>query len=161
MGILLDGLRPDSFSEFVKGSDLTVENLAALAEANFVERPYNCSEAILAAFAQADGENPADVIGYATAFGKGIAGQGFTCGALTAGLMMLGRYGYEKGLDKKAVMAEAAVFYKEFEQQFGHTHCKVLSGHDCDDPASPPFDIRTCGKFLRFATAQVQEFRDR
>jgi C_GCAxxG_C_C family probable redox protein len=138
---------------------LTSENLAALAEENFVERPYNCAEAILAAFAQAEGINPADTIGYATAFGKGIAGQGYTCGALTAGLMMLGRYGCGKGLDKKTVMKEAAAFYKAFEAEFGHTHCKILSGHDCDDPESPPFDLRTCGKYLRFATARVQEFQ--
>lgn len=141
--------------------EILADSLAEQAERNFLERPYNCSEAILAAFAEADGKNPSEVIGYATAFGKGMAGQGYTCGALSAGLMLLGRYGYDKGLDKKGVMAEAATFYREFEEQLGHTHCKVLSGHDCDDPASPPFDIRTCGKFLRFATAKVQEFQAR
>lgn len=141
----------DSFQE----RDLLLEN----AERNFVERPYNCSESILATFAEADGQDPAEVVGFASAFGQGIAGQGLTCGAITGALMLFGKTGREKGLDRKQIRASGAAFFREFQEEFGHTECLPLSGHDCNDPGSSPFDIRSCGKFLRFAAGRVHDFR--
>lgn len=141
-------------SRDVRAGGTSRDALADAAEMNFVERPFNCAEAVLAAFAEARGEDPSSIVGFGSAYGQGM-GQGLTCGAMAAALMLIGRLGQEQAIGKKEIRARASAFFRDFEAEFGHSECRVLSGHDCNDPTSAPFDSRQCGKFLRFAAQGV------
>lgn len=138
-------------TEVEKGDADVVGEAAAY---NFAERPYNCAEAVLAAHAEARGEDPSLIAGFGSAYGQGM-GQGLTCGALAAALMVVGRVGQEQSIGRKEIRARAASLFRDFEAEFGHSECRVLSGHDCNDPSSPPFDSQQCGRFLRFAASRA------
>ena len=59
----------------------------------FFKSGYNCAESVLKAVAEAIGTDTGDSQRFATAFGGGVARQGYTCGCLTGAAMAVGMLG--------------------------------------------------------------------
>lgn len=94
----------------------------------YLAEGYNCAEAILLTFLQAQGEDPRNVR-LATPFGAGIGIRRDLCGILTGGVMVIGlREGRREGNEiekKKKSYQLAANFYCWFESNFG-VHCSDI-----------------------------------
>lgn len=107
---------------------------------------YNCSQAVLAAFAPAMGLDPILALRVAEAFGAGIAHRADMCGAVSGALMVVGlahsQVTGENYLDnsktqlklrakaKKKTYALAQKFQQAFCQRHGSLFCRELL--DCD-----------------------------
>jgi C_GCAxxG_C_C family probable redox protein len=125
------------------------EQIAQRCVHDFVDAPYNCAEAVVAAFSEARGEDPRALTPMVTGFGGGVGSLGHMCGAISGGLVVLGRRAGELGLKKPQVRAMARGLYEGFEKSFGTTSCHALTAHDCEAAAGAPYDIRNCAKYLR------------
>ncbi|MCL2228138.1 MAG: C-GCAxxG-C-C family protein [Oscillospiraceae bacterium] len=61
------------------------------AEDNMVNRKMNCAEAVFEALIRSGAiDAPAEAVAYATGFGSGAGGAGYTCGALTSAILANG-----------------------------------------------------------------------
>ena len=93
----------------------------------------NCAEAVVA------GVCPGAAPGAATGFGAGIGRLGGVCGCLTGGVLALGlRAGARDPRDeaqKDRVYAQARDLFARFQDRFGATGCRELTGVDFMDPA--------------------------
>jgi C_GCAxxG_C_C family probable redox protein len=127
----------------------TAEEIADRCVHNFVDAPFNCAEAMVAAFSEARGEDPKALAPMLTGFGGGVGSLGHMCGAISGGLVVLGRRSGELGLKKPQVRAMARGLYEGFEKEFGTTSCHALTAHDCEAAGGAPYDIKNCGKYLR------------
>jgi C_GCAxxG_C_C family probable redox protein len=118
---------------------MTSEQLAAVdrAEALFREG-FSCSQAMLMAFGPGLGLDEPHAALVSSAFGGGMARQGWTCGALTGAMMTLGlRAGYTTAQDtatKDALYAKVQALVEAFEAQHGATACRQLVGVNMLDP---------------------------
>jgi C_GCAxxG_C_C family probable redox protein len=92
-------------------------------------------------------------------FGKGIAGNGETCGALLTGISFISKFAYENGYNKKEIRNFCNEFYQKFYQEFPSVKCSELSGHNCDEPFTSDFDLHTCGKYLSFTMREILNFK--
>jgi len=94
---------------------------------------YNCSQAVLGAFAGELGLDEDAAVRLATGFGVGLS-QGATCGAVSGAIMVLGlRHGGggPEGLEaKQATYALAQEFMERFTERMGGTVCAGLLGLD-------------------------------
>jgi C_GCAxxG_C_C family probable redox protein len=135
--------------ESVPTIDVDPEKVAERAEHNFVADSYNCAEAVVAAFSEARGEAPRALTALVSGFGGGVGGLGHMCGAISGGLVVLGRAAGEMGLDRATTRGMARELHETFEQAFGETSCRALTAHDCEAGNGAPFDVRQCGKYLR------------
>jgi len=108
-----------------------------LAAATFGEG-FNCSQAVLSAFAPDLGLDRETALRVAGAFGAGIARMGQTCGAISGALMVLGfKYGQVEAADKQAkekMYAIAREFMARFEARNGSILCRELLGYDIGSP---------------------------
>jgi C_GCAxxG_C_C family probable redox protein len=64
----------------------------------------------------------------ATGFGGGLSRNGFVCGAVAAGAMIIGLKGRGKG--KKLVYPVVDRFLNDFKSRFGSVNCRELIGVD-------------------------------
>lgn len=128
---------------------------------NFVFGSDNCSEAIASSIAEFENKNPGEYKGMVSGFGKGVAGNAETCGALLTGISFISKLAFENGYDKKQIRVICNEFYQKFQEEFQSTKCKVLSGHDCDEPFSQDFDLHTCGKYLAYTTQEILKTFDK
>ncbi len=135
--------------ESVPTIDVDPERVAERAEHNFVADSYNCAEAVVAAFSEARGEAPRALTALVSGFGGGVGGLGHMCGAISGGLVVLGRAAGEMGLDRATTRGMARELLETFERAFGETSCRALTAHDCEAANGAPFDVRQCGKYLR------------
>jgi C_GCAxxG_C_C family probable redox protein len=107
------------------------------AEALFLTG-YNCSQAVLQAFAPRLGLAQEVAAGIATAFGAGISYQGMQCGAVGGALMAIGlQYGNRNAEDKaaKALAYERSrTFIKRFKAVNKSVLCRDLLGIDLSKP---------------------------
>ncbi len=124
---------------------------------NFVEDSFNCAEAIVEAVGRDEGLEPRALTPMAAAFGGGIGSLGHICGALSGGLMMLGRRATARGLPRPEIRARAQELYHRFERTFGAVDCRTLTDHDCNAAGGYAYDIRNCAKYIRLATDAVLE----
>jgi len=107
-----------------------------IAKAAF-DQGFNCSQSILAAYAEELGLNREDALRVAAPFGGGIGRTGATCGVVTGALMALGlKYGMTQAdaQAKERMYALAQEFMRRFEQQYGVLTCKGLLGLDLSTP---------------------------
>jgi C_GCAxxG_C_C family probable redox protein len=108
-----------------------------LAAATFGEG-FNCSQAVLSAFAPDLGLDCEMALRVAGAFGAGIARMGQTCGAVSGALMVLGlKYSQTQAEDKPAkerLYAIAREFMARFEARNGSILCRELLGYDISSP---------------------------
>ena len=108
------------------------------ASATFAQG-YNCSQAVLAAFAPDLGLDEQTALRLASPFGGGIAQQGDTCGAVSGALMALGlRYGRMRAEDRQAqetAYGKAKELLRRFAERHGAVTCRELLECDVRVPA--------------------------
>ena len=138
--------------------------LAELASARFAGG-HSCSQSLLLAYASPLGIEPGMAARIAAPFGSGMARMGWTCGAVTGALMVIGlRCGHEAAGDteaKERTYAVAREFISQFDGRNGSLVCRELLGHDVSTPeglesarADALFGSR-CPKLVRDATEIV------
>jgi len=97
---------------------------------SYFDNKFNCSQSVLAAFAEESGLTEDELLRVACAFGGGMGRQQFTCGAVTGAAMALGlKFG--KGLsdedEKKQLTYDKTVeLFDEFTKLNGSTTCRKL-----------------------------------
>jgi C_GCAxxG_C_C family probable redox protein len=144
-------------------------NPVARAEALFLEG-YACSQAVLVAFASRLGLAEDVAAGVASAFGGGMARNGWTCGALTGALMAVGLHAGNRTADgvarKDDAYARANDLVARFVREHGATDCRRLVVYDIGDPvqreqATAAGVFKTvCPRLVRTAAAFVAETLD-
>ena len=91
---------------------------------------YNCSQAVLAAYAESFGLDRRTALRLSSAFGGGIARTGGTCGAVTGALMVIGLHCGKKGEPpfegKNDACAMGGKFLKEFRARHDSVQCREL-----------------------------------
>ena len=104
----------------------------------FYKEQYNCSQAILAAYAEELGINEQTAIRVASSFGGGIARTGKTCGAVTGALMVLGMMEWnsevEKEEAKQHVYTLSQRLMEEFKKKNQTLNCEELLGVSVNQP---------------------------
>ena len=136
------------------------------AEALFREG-FSCSQSVLMAFAPGLGIDERQAALVASAFGGGMARHGWTCGALTGALMVMGLHaGHTTAEDtatKDALYARVQALVARFEEGHGATACRQLTGAYLLDPAERQAAsdrgvfTTQCPQFVRTAAALVGE----
>lgn len=98
---------------------------------------FNCSQAVLTAFAPDLGLDEKLALMLGTQFGGG-ARNGEMCGAVSGALMVLGlKYGHfesENNEQKQRAYAIAVEFTKRFRERNGSIVCRDLLGYDLTKP---------------------------
>ncbi len=92
----------------------------------------NCAQSVLLAYADEIRLDREDIIKLGTAFGGGM-GEGETCGAVSAALMVIGlksKKSHSYVELKEQVKNLSGVFKSEFEKKFGSLRCKDLIGEN-------------------------------
>lgn len=72
------------------------------------------------------GPGDTDLLKSATSLGGGVGHEGDTCGALTGGLLSLGRH--HQGGKQEAVYRDSTKFYKKFTDYYGSSKCRDIIG---------------------------------
>jgi C_GCAxxG_C_C family probable redox protein len=97
----------------------------------------NCSQAVLTAFSQRYGLEPAMAMRLSTGLGGGVGRMGGTCGTLTGAALVLGlEYGPSQPGDaaaKDRTYRETQRLQRRFIERHGSNQCKELLGHDLSD----------------------------
>lgn len=96
----------------------------------------DCSQVVLAHFAEEHGMNIEEAQKIAAFFGGGM-GEGETCGAVVGGMLAMGlQHGHtETTIEQKDKMMEKrAQFFEEFNKKYDSSRCSCLLGHDISDP---------------------------
>lgn len=95
----------------------------------------------------------------ATGFGGGLGRNGFVCGVISAGTMMIGWRC--KGKDKKEVYQIVDSFINDFKSQFGSVNCRDLIGVDLKTKEGMAYlkaeGHQQCSEFVRYAADRVAE----
>ncbi len=135
------------------------------AAAHFAGK-YLCSQSILMAFAPELGIEPAVAARIGAPFGGGMARMGWTCGAVTGALMVIGlKYGHElpdQETRKENTYGLVRKFLAGFEKRNRTVACRELLGVDISTPEGLEKIDRekmcenVCPKFVRDA-AEVLE----
>ncbi|UWX57011.1 C-GCAxxG-C-C family protein [Chlorobaculum sp. MV4-Y] len=99
----------------------------------------NCSQAVFAAFRQAEVLDEASALRLATVFGGGCVGSGGgMCGAVTGALMVLsmryGMGGIEELANKSKTYELGRQFMAEFERRMGSCQCESILGLCIGEP---------------------------
>ena len=99
----------------------------------------NCSQAVFAAFRQADVLDEACALRLATMFGGGVAGSGGgMCGAVSGALMAIsmrfGMGGLEELANKSKTYELGRQFIAEFEKRMGSCRCESILGLCIGEP---------------------------
>ena len=94
----------------------------------FKDRDLNCAETVLYSANETYGWNlPHDSLLLSAGFGGGVGGQELLCGALSGGVMALGKLfvkdrGHESDLGKKIIQE----YFELFEKEMGAIDCAPL-----------------------------------
>lgn len=119
---------------------MNTEDMLAVdrAEALFREG-YSCSQSVLMAFAPRFGMPEKQAALVASAFGGGMARHGWTCGAVSGALMVMGLHaGHATAEDtatKEELYSRVQALVARFEERHGATACRQLVGANMLDPA--------------------------
>lgn len=101
---------------------------------NYFDGGFNCAESVLLSGAEILGIKESAIPRIATAFGGGLSGNGYTCGAISGGLMVISLYkGRREASDlesKRMAYELASQLLGAFTGQFGSLECKKLTGID-------------------------------
>lgn len=129
------------------------------ASARFLSH-WNCSQAVLEAFAPRYGMSPEAAQRVATAFAGGM-GDGRACGAMTGAYMALGLAMGAEGPDPDT-MAAAARLTAAMREEFGDMGCSALMGEDMSTPegveaaGAKGLFTTTCPRLVEAAVRLVQ-----
>ena len=123
----------------------------------YMEKGFSCSESVYIALAEADNLTAEQINAgnhMAGAFSGGMS-VGSVCGALTGGMLTLGRwFGRNLSEGRKDEMKEySKALYEAFIEKFGDESCKKLK---------PESDAKKrCAEYVRFVTEKVEELLDK
>jgi C_GCAxxG_C_C family probable redox protein len=102
------------------------------------QQGFNCSQCVLAAFADELGLNQASALKIAAGFGGGLGRTGETCGIVTGAVMVLGlKYGPVAATDlasKEAAYAKVREFLRLFQERHQALRCRDLLRCDISTP---------------------------
>ena len=130
---------------------------------------YNCAQSVIGSFSEQYGLDRETAFRIATPFGGGIGHSGYTCGAVSGAIMVIGLatgttvYDKEK---KDACYALTQLFLKRFTERYGALTCPGLLGVDISDPQvleqAREQDLfqSVCPKFVGDAAKMVAELLD-
>ena len=108
---------------------MSTENVSGGEKAiSYFDQGNNCAEAVLLALSEELGMASRVTPGIATGFGGGFGRNGFVCGAVSAGTIIIGLKG--EGKEKKLVYPLVDKFISEFKSRFGSANCCDLMGVD-------------------------------
>ncbi|MBZ4643239.1 MAG: GCAxxG family protein [Deferribacteraceae bacterium] len=108
---------------------IEIEKLRIKAESYFKEG-YYCSEAVVKAFEDVTGVRFSDDFKKSMAIlGEGIGGQGCICGAVSASILILGRFTGRLNVyeDKQQSQKAGKLFIERFKEKYKTTCCKSLT----------------------------------
>lgn len=118
---------------------------------------YNCAESVLKAVAESSGtdiENPQRL---ATAFGGGIARQGYVCGCLSGASIAVGLLAGRTAPDdlsgKERVYEAVRRLFESFKAKAGSLECRDISGLKFDLPTH----LDVCCPLVGFAARAASE----
>ena len=133
---------------------------------NYFKNGFNCSQAVLATFAEDFGLSEEMALKIATQFGGG-ARKGEMCGAVSGALMVLGlkfgHYHYNAPEEKGNAYKIAEEFMNRFIEKKGTVVCRELLGYDVSKPEDmlkiKELDLfkSTCPKMIQCATEIVEQ----
>lgn len=144
---------------------------AAAAKALFMEG-YNCSQAVVGAWAEDIGLDSETAYKIASGFGGGIGRMREVCGAFTGAVMVLGlKFGNTIGSDREAKGKDyerVQLFAKRFKEELGSDTiiCRELlglSGLSDPDPAKRTkeyYQKRPCPETVAIASGLLGEFME-
>ena len=127
---------------------------------------FNCSQAVLSAYAGDFGLDHDTALKIATGFGGGMGRMADTCGAVTGAFMVLGlKYGQASSdrEAKEAIYARIRDFSERFKERNGSLVCRDLLGCDISQPEGlqrvKDENLLTtlCPKFVRDACEVLEE----
>jgi C_GCAxxG_C_C family probable redox protein len=99
---------------------------------------YLCSQSVLLVHAEPLGLDPETAARIAGPFGAGMARMGWTCGAVTGALMVIGlRYGFDTAGDvetKERMYEKEREFLTAFRARNGSVVCRELLDRDLSTP---------------------------
>ena len=127
---------------------------------------YNCSQAVLGAFAESFGMDEKTALTLASGFGGGMGRMGGVCGALTGAIMVLGlKYGSADASDKTAkheMYRKTRTLAEELKLRSGSLYCRDLLGFDMSTDegqlaAKQAGAFHDCPEFVRMAAEILEE----
>jgi C_GCAxxG_C_C family probable redox protein len=138
---------------------------AEIAKATF-RRGFNCSQAVLFAFAEDLGMDPVMAYRVAAAFGGGMGHMGETCGAVTGAFMVIGlKYGMtvaDGSQSHRDAFRRTREFAAKFKALNGSIVCREILGVDINDhekfgeAVKNGIPQRTCPKMVQDAAEIVE-----
>lgn len=130
---------------------------------------YNCSQAVLLAFAEDLGIDKKTAVMISSGFGGGMGRMREVCGAVSGMFMVIGlKYGYDdpKNFEvKKELYKKIQELAEEFKKENGSIICRELLGLSEKEKSTPTPEKRTaeyykkrpCGELVKFAADLVDE----
>ena len=127
---------------------------------------FNCSQAVLSAYAGQFGLDEETALKIASGFGGGMGRMADTCGAVTGAFMVLGlKYGQPRriGRPRKGSTHRIRDFAERFKARNGSLVCRDLLGCDISTPEGlqqareAEMFSKTCPKFVRDACEILEE----
>ena len=129
---------------------------------------FNCSQAVLSAYARQFGLDDETAAKIALGFGGGMGRMADTCGAVTGAFMVLGlKFG--QGLPdreaKERIYARIKDFAERFNERNGSLVCRNLLDCDISTPEGQrraremELFTKTCPKFVRDVCEILEEMR--
>ncbi len=143
----------------------TSDGIIKCVRANF-DGGFNCAESVLLAGVEHFGHRLSNVPRLATAFGGGLSGNGYACGALTGGLMVIGLC---QGRDEASALEQkrhayklADQFLEAFIERFGCVNCRELTGIDFKSPQGmqrykETVQAQVCMPIVEFAAGWLEK----
>lgn len=128
----------------------------------------NCCQAVVVAFCDVTGLEPAFAAKMASSFGGGMGRMREVCGAVSGMLMVLGLlYGYEepgeKDQNKKAHYALVQQLAGQFREEVGSIVCREILKNPPSDPNPTPrttefYAKRPCARMVMTAAGLLDEY---
>lgn len=122
---------------------------------------YNCSQSVVAAFADMYGFTEEQALKMASAFGGGIGRMRETCGAACGLFMLAGlEKGATKGSDRESKAATYALVQElaaKFKEETGSLRCSDLLGLSKKEPIVSTPEARTSAYYAKRPCAKMVE----
>ena len=139
------------------------------ARALFMERGFNCAQAVAAAFAEEMGITETEAVRLASPFGGGFGRLREVCGAFSGMMMVLGSCcGYDDPSVKTAkpeLYEKVRLLASRFEEENGSIICRELLGLEKGEVGGEPaertpefYRTRPCVKCIESAAQIIDEF---
>lgn len=139
------------------------------ARALFMERGFNCAQAVAGAFADEMGIDEEQIVKLASPFGGGFGRMREVCGAFSGMMMVLGAYcGYDDPSVKTAkpeLYEKVRLLASRFEKENGSIVCRELLGLKKGEVGGEPaertpefYRTRPCLKCIESAARLIEEF---